>query len=100
MRKMKSAHWMTLNLYLNILFIVVTSIILTFEGWSNLGYVNKFGVKDWILIFLTSVTEISCKSFRLMALRYEKPGKLAPYQYSKSVFMLSYDLFIFHAVFT
>lgn len=55
----------------------------------------------WILllVIVISWSEISNKSFRLMAFRYQNPGKLAPFVYVYSLYGLSYDLFIFHVSF-
>lgn len=60
---------------------------------------QKFDTWSWALIVIISWTEISNKSFRLMAFRYQNPGKLAPFVYVYSLYGLAYDLLIFNISF-
>ena len=96
MRKMKSIHWITLNLYLNVLFIAGSGLFILYKG---VALKHDFDVLSWILIIIISWTEISNKSFRLMAFRYQNPGVLAPYVYLYTLYGLAFDLFIFRLTF-
>ena len=96
MRKMKSIHWITLNIYLNILFITLSGGVLGLQDADVVGAAKSFDWVSWVLIVVISWSEISNKSFRLMAFRYQNPGILAPYVYVYTLYGLAYDLFIFH----
>ena len=74
MRKMKSIHWITLNIYLNILFITLSGGYLGLQLQPYLDVVSSFDAVSWFLIVVISWSEISNKSFRLMAFRYQNPG--------------------------
>lgn len=99
MRKMKSIHWITMNIYLNILFIILSGGYLGLSDTSVMESITTFDSVSWLLIIIISWSEISNKSFRLMAFRYQNPGKLAPYVYVYTLYGLAYDLFIFHVTF-
>ena len=96
MRKMKDIHWITLNIYLNIMFIGGSGLFVLYKG---VKFNQNFDFISWLLVIIISWTEISNKSFRLMAFRYQNPGVLAPYVYLYSLYGLAYDLFIFHLSF-
>ena len=70
MRKMKGLHWLTLTIYLNMFLILVSGSILYYQG-ASLDYIWKFDSFDWFCILVSVFAENSCKSFRLVALRYE-----------------------------
>ena len=96
MRKMKSVHWVTLNIYFYTASITIAAGSL---GLKNISLVEQAQNLDWIawtLIVIVSWTEVSNKSFRLMSFRYQDPGKLAPYVYLYSFWSLAYSIFIFH----
>ena len=99
MRKIKGIHWITLNLYINIVFITLSAGTLGLQGYS---FSESFKSFNWISIFLLvviSLTEISNKGFKLMAFRYQNPGKLSPYNYVYTIYGLIYDLVLFHVSF-
>lgn len=95
-RKMRDVHFMTLNIYLNIVLVVLLFGLMCFQNIEVIASLQKLDANSWFLINIIAWTEISKISLNLMALRFQNPGALAPYVYTSTLYGLAYDLFVFH----
>ena len=99
MRKIKTVHWITMNIYLNLVLVAIFTSIICYQNVPIVETIRGLDSTSWFLINIISWSEISNVGLRLMALRYQNPGALAPYVYVYTLYGLAYDLLIFHVTY-